>query len=135
MENHPAEVWIAVMTMRVPVRAAQMDLDVAAEALAIDQDLCAQEVGACAAIPIARVDDLDRRAGGSGHRAADFAGGPETLDGPFADGEGAVGAVDLLDADAGAHARIKGEAGPLGKSGESPRERHRIRLREDPSRR
>jgi hypothetical protein len=57
------------------------------------------------------------------------------LDGAFADGEGAVRTVDLLDADAGAHALIKGESLPRGKSGESPRVTHRIRLREDPSRR
>jgi hypothetical protein len=57
------------------------------------------------------------------------------LDGAFADGEGAVRAVDLLDADAGAHARIHAESPAFGKSGESPRGKHRIRLREDPSRR
>jgi len=43
--------------------------------------------------------------------------------------------VQLLDAGAGTHPRIKGESLPLGKSGESPRVRHRIGLREDPSRR
>jgi 1-acyl-sn-glycerol-3-phosphate acyltransferase len=51
----------------------QVDLDVAAEAFAIDHDFGAQEVWACAAVPIARVDNLDCRAGGRGHRAADFA--------------------------------------------------------------
>ena len=49
-----------------------MDLDITAEPLAIDEDLRAQEVGPCAAVPIARVDDLDLRAGRGGHRAADF---------------------------------------------------------------
>jgi hypothetical protein len=57
------------------------------------------------------------------------------LDGAFADGEGAVRAVDLLDAGAGAHVRIKGESLSRGKSGESLRVTHRIGLREDPSHR
>ena len=135
MKDHAAEVRIAVVTMGVPVGAAQMDLDVTTETSAIDEDLRRQEIRPRASVPIARMEDLDRRAGGGGHRPADFAGGPEALDGPFADGEGAVGAVDLLDACAGAHARIHAESPALGKSGESPRVKHRIRLREDPSRR
>ena len=135
MEDDPAEVRIAVVAVRVPVGAAQMDLDVSAEALAVDQDFGAQEVGARAAVPVAWVDDLDCRAGGGGHRTTYFARGPETLDGTFTDGEGAVRAIDLLDAGAGAHARIKGESVPRGKSGESPRVTHRIGLREGPSRR
>ena len=135
MEDHAAEVRIAVVAMGVPVGAAQVDLDVAAEALAVDEDLRAQEVRPCAAVPVARVQDFDRRSGGGGHRAADLARSPEPLDGAFADGERAVRAVDLLDADAGAHARIHAESRLIGKSGERPRGRHRIRLREDPSRR
>ena len=73
MEDHPAEVRIAVVAVRIPVGTAQVDFDVAAEPLAVDQDLRAQEVGASAAVPIAWVDDLDLRTGGRGHRAADFA--------------------------------------------------------------
>ena len=135
MKDHAAEVRIAVVTMGVPVGAAQVDLDVAAETSAVDQDFRRQEVRPRASVPIARMEDLDRRARSGGHRSADFARGPEPLDGAFADGEGAVGAVNLFDAYAGAHARIHAESRALGKSGESPRVKHRIRLREDPSRR
>jgi hypothetical protein len=135
MEDHPAEVRVAVVPVGLPVGAAQMDLDVAAEASAVDDDLRAQEVGTGPAVPVAGMQDLDRRSGGGGHRAADFARSPQPLDGAFADGERAVRTVDFFDACAGAHARIHAEPSSLGKSGERPRGRHRIRLREDPSRR
>ena len=38
MEDHPAEMRIAVVSVGVPVGAAQVDLDVAAEAFAVDED-------------------------------------------------------------------------------------------------
>ena len=36
VEDDPAEVWIAIVAVRVPIGAAQVDLDVAAEAFAVD---------------------------------------------------------------------------------------------------
>ncbi len=76
MEDHPAEVRIAVVSVGLPVGAAKMNLDVAAEAFAVDEDFRAQEVGTGAAVPISWVKDLDRRSGGGGHRAADLARSP-----------------------------------------------------------
>ena len=66
MEDYSAEVRIAVVSVGVPVGAAQMNLDIAAEAFAVDEDFRAQEVGTGAAVPVARMRDLDRRAGSGG---------------------------------------------------------------------
>lgn len=103
MENDMRKMRITLVSVGVPIGAPEMDLNITAHALALDEDFGTQEIGPSAAVPVAGMDDFNLRARSGGHRTADFTGGPETLDGPFANGEGTVRTVDFFNAFASAH--------------------------------
>lgn len=102
VEDDVGEVRVLVVVVGKPVVGVEVDLDVAADCFAVDEELGVFEVGAFESVPEAGLEDLDSFSGEGEEVVGDeVLVEPDFLEDEFGDRDGSVGAVDELFVGAG----------------------------------